>query len=96
MVIICQSESFMLLQKTASLQFCLCWRKTTDIELQQSEYEFVAFMVTKQQMADFFVKALGPYTQLYLTHINQDGTDSPAVYLDNFSSPNTPTISLNL
>lgn len=35
----------------------------------------------------FSSKANGPYTQLYLTHIDENGQDSPAVLLHNFSSP---------
>jgi len=33
----------------------------------------------------FSTKALSPYTQFFLTHINSDGTDSPPVYLEKFS-----------
>jgi pentatricopeptide repeat protein len=34
----------------------------------------------------FSSKANGPYTQLYLTHIDEDGNDSPAVLLERFTS----------
>lgn len=36
----------------------------------------------------FSSKAQGPYTQLHLTHIDDQGNDSPAICLERFSSPN--------
>jgi len=35
----------------------------------------------------FSSKANGPYTQLFLTHIDDDGNDSPPVLLERFTSP---------
>ena len=35
----------------------------------------------------FSSKVNGPYTQLFLTHIDEDGNDSPAVLLERFTSP---------
>jgi Tol biopolymer transport system component len=35
----------------------------------------------------FASKARGPYTQLYLTHIDEQGRDTPAVELERFSIP---------
>jgi tetratricopeptide (TPR) repeat protein len=35
----------------------------------------------------FASKAQSPYTQLYLTHIDEQGESSPALWLDGFSSP---------
>jgi Flp pilus assembly protein TadD len=34
----------------------------------------------------FSSKAAGPFTQLWLTHIDADGTDSPAVFLEHFTA----------
>lgn len=31
----------------------------------------------------FSSKARSPYTQMYLTHIDSDGDDSPAIQIDN-------------
>lgn len=36
----------------------------------------------------FASKANGPFTQLYLTHIDENGDDSPAVLLESFMFPN--------
>ncbi len=36
----------------------------------------------------FSSKARSPYTQMYLTHINADGNDSPAILIDNATAAN--------
>jgi tetratricopeptide (TPR) repeat protein len=36
----------------------------------------------------FSSKARSPYTQMYLTHIDQDGNDSPAILVDNTTAAN--------
>ncbi len=36
----------------------------------------------------FSSKARSPYTQMYLTHIDQDGNDSPAILIDNATASN--------
>jgi hypothetical protein len=36
----------------------------------------------------FSSKARSPYTQMYLTHIDPDGTDSPAILIDNATAAN--------
>jgi hypothetical protein len=36
----------------------------------------------------FSSKARSPYTQMYLTHIGEDGSDSPAVLIENATAPN--------
>jgi Flp pilus assembly protein TadD len=36
----------------------------------------------------FSSKSRGPYTRMFLTHVDQDGTDSPAIYIDNPTAAN--------
>ncbi len=36
----------------------------------------------------FSSKSRGPYTRMYLTHIDIDGNDSPAIYIDNAAAAN--------
>ena len=36
----------------------------------------------------FSSKARSPYTQMYLTHIDTDGNDSPAILIDNATAAN--------
>jgi len=36
----------------------------------------------------FSSKARSPYTQMYLTHIDADGNDSPAILIDNATAAN--------
>lgn len=36
----------------------------------------------------FSSKSRGPYTRMYLTHVDEDGNDSPAIYIDNVAAAN--------
>jgi Flp pilus assembly protein TadD len=36
----------------------------------------------------FSSKSRGPYTRMYLTHIDEEGNDSPAIYIDNVAAAN--------
>ena len=36
----------------------------------------------------FSSKSRGPYTRMFLTHVDPDGTDSPAIYIDNPTAAN--------
>ena len=36
----------------------------------------------------FSSKSRGPYTRMYLTHIDEEGNDSPAIYIDNVAASN--------
>jgi Tfp pilus assembly protein PilF len=36
----------------------------------------------------FSSKSRGPYTRMYLTHIDENGNDSPAIYIDNVAAAN--------
>ncbi len=36
----------------------------------------------------FSSKSRSPYTQMYLTHIDRDGNDSPAILIDNATAAN--------
>ena len=36
----------------------------------------------------FSSKSRGPYTRMYLTHIDEQGNDSPAIYIDNVAAAN--------
>ena len=40
--------------------------------------EFVAQLFAQRALAGFFLEGGSPYTQMYLTHIDADGNDSPA------------------
>ena len=39
-----------------------------------------------QDRAEFASKASGPYTQLWVTHVDSEGNDAPPVLLDRFSA----------
>lgn len=36
----------------------------------------------------FSSKSRGPYTRMYLTHVDEDGNDSPAIYIENVAAAN--------
>lgn len=85
-MVFCQAESFMLLQKDSKLMIMpagggeprLMTCNTDNMNSWHSWSPDSKWLV-------FATKERGPYTQLFLTHINDDGTDSPPVQLEKFS-----------
>ncbi len=51
-------------------------------------HEFLAQLLSQRAMAGVFLQGRSPYTQMYLTHIDPDGTDSPAILVDNATAAN--------
>jgi tetratricopeptide (TPR) repeat protein len=85
-VVFCQAESFMLLQKDSKLAIVsLKGGKARVLNCNSQNMNSWHSWSPNGKWLIFASKALGPYTQLFLTHINDDGTDTPPVYLDNFS-----------
>ncbi len=84
----CQAESFMLLQKDSKLAIVpLSGGKTRILKCNSENMNSWHSWSPNSKWVIYSSKALGPYTQLFLTHINADGTDTPPVYLDKFSFP---------
>ena len=84
----CQAESFMLLQKDSKLAIVpLSGGKTSILKCNSENMNSWHSWSPNSKWVIYSSKALGPYTQLFLTHINADGTDTPPVYLDKFSFP---------
>ncbi len=87
-LIFCQAESFMLLQKDSKLVL-----KPMDegpariLEHNTPNMNSWHSWSPNSKWLVFSSKTFGPYTQLFLTHINDDGTNTPPVYLDRFSFP---------
>ncbi len=85
-LVFCRAESFMLLQKDSKL-FILpteggeARQMTCNTNNMNSWHSWSP----NSKWLVFSTKALNPYTQLFLTHINEDGTDSPPVHLEKFS-----------
>lgn len=85
-LVFCQAESFMLLQRDSRLvikpmeggEARILDHNTGNMNSWHSWSPNSKWLV-------FSSKAFGPYTQLFLTHINNDGTNTPPVYLDRFT-----------
>jgi hypothetical protein len=56
--------------------------------LQHAPHEFVAQLFAQRPLAGVFVQGRSPYTQMYLTHIDRDGNDSPPILIDNATAAN--------
>lgn len=85
-MVFCRAESFMLLQKDSKLFIMpaeggephLMSCNTDNMNSWHSWSPNSKWLV-------FATKALSPYTQLFLTHVDDNGMDAPPVYLHNFS-----------
>lgn len=85
-VVFCQSENFMLLQPDSKLYIMparggearLMNCNTSNMNSWHSWSPNGKWLV-------FSSKERGPYTQLYLTHIDEEGNDSPPVFLENLA-----------
>ena len=54
----------------------------------QQADEFVAQLLAQWALDGFFVEGAFGFTQMYLTHIDADGNDSPAILIDNATAAN--------
>ncbi len=85
-VVFCQAENFMLLQPDSKLYIMpagggkprLMTCNTGNMNSWHSWSPNSKWLV-------FSSKTKGPYTQLYLTHIDENGNDSPPVFLENLT-----------
>lgn len=82
----CQAESFMLLQKDSKL-FIVPAKGGTPRQMTCNTSNMNSWhsWSPNSKWLVFATKQLSPYTQLFLTHIDENGNDSPPVYLENFS-----------
>jgi len=88
-IVFTQSENFMLLQKDSKLviipaeggepRVMNC--NTNNMNSWHSWSPNGKWLV-------FATKDQGPYTQLYMTHIDENGNDSPPIWLEHFDMPN--------
>jgi Flp pilus assembly protein TadD len=89
-IVFCQSDSFMLLQPDSTLYIMPSGGGTP----RKMRCNFPGKMNSWHSWSPngkwlvFASKAGGPFTQLWLTHIDADGRDSPAVLLEHFTAAN--------
>ena len=89
-IVFCQADSYMLLQKD-SLMYIVPAQggqpKLMRCNHKDNMNSWHSFSPNSKWMV-FASKLNGPYTQLWLTHIDPSGIDSPSVLLENFISEN--------
>ena len=85
-LVFCRAESFMLLQKDSKLFITpAAGGEVREMTCNTDNMNSWHSWSPNSKWLVFATKAFGPYTQLFLTHINADGSDSPPIYLKNFS-----------
>ncbi len=83
-----QAENFMLLQPDSRLYIMPAnGGKPRKMECNMSNMNSWHSWSPNSKWLVFSSKEQGPYTQLYLTHINENGSDSPPVLLENLRYP---------
>ncbi len=87
-LVFCQADSFMLLQPDANL-FILPAAGGTPRKLRANRDSMNSWhsWSSNSRWLVFSSKINGPYTQLFLTHIDAEGNDSPPVLLEQFTAP---------
>lgn len=88
-LVFCQAESFMLLQKDSKLNIIpVEGGKARQMSCNTSNMNSWHSWSPNSKWLVFSTKEFSPFTQLFLTHINEDGTDSPPVFLEKFAFDN--------
>jgi Flp pilus assembly protein TadD len=87
-IIFCKAKSYMLLQPDSELYIIpaeggVARRLRYNTARMNSWHSWSS----NSRWLVFSSKVNGPYTQLFLTHIDEDGNDSPPVLLERFTSP---------
>ncbi len=87
-IVFCQADNFMLLQPDSTLYIMPVEggtprRMNCNLSLMNSWHSWSP----NGRWLIFASKHRGPYTQLYMTHIDENGNDTPAILLENFMLP---------
>ena len=87
-MVFCKAKNFMLLQPDSKL-FILPSQGGTPREMTANTAEMNSWhsWSPNGRWLVFSSKQGGPYTRLFLTHVDEDGRDSPPVLLENFVDP---------
>lgn len=85
-VVFCQAKNFMLLQRDSKLFIMPAAGGTPRLmKCNTGEMNSWHSWSPNSRWLVFSSKNRGPYTQLYLTHIDENGNDSPPVFLENLA-----------
>nr|WP_321357348.1 tetratricopeptide repeat protein [uncultured Draconibacterium sp.] len=85
-LVFCQAESFMLLQKDSKLNIVPAnGGEARELTCNSDNMNSWHSWSPNSKWLVYSSKQGGPYTQLYLTHIDENGLDTPPVFLENFS-----------
>lgn len=88
-VVFTQAESFMLLQKDSKLHIVpAAGGESRVLNCNSDNMNSWHSWSPNSKWLVYASKANGPLTQLYLTHIDENGNDSPPVLLERFMTPN--------
>lgn len=88
-IVYTQAESFMFLQKDSKLWIIPAeGGEPRMLNCNQDKLNSWHSWSPNSKWLVFSTKKFGAYTQLFLTHIDENGNDSPPVFLDNFSFDN--------
>lgn len=88
-VVFCQAENFMLLQPDSKLYIMPASGGTPRLmNCNTKNMNSWHSWSPDSKWIVFSSKSRGPYTQLYLTHIDENGNDSPPVFLENMAFDN--------
>ncbi|MFM8410908.1 MAG: tetratricopeptide repeat protein [Alphaproteobacteria bacterium] len=87
-IVFCKSKSYMLLQPDSELWIVPArGGKARKLAHNTPRMNSWHSWSSNSRWLVFSSKANGPYTQLFLTHVDEDGNDSPPVLLERFTSP---------
>ena len=87
-IVYCQAKSFMLLQPDSKLYILPAGGgKPRLMQCNTNLMNSWHSWSSNSRWLVFASKGNSPYTQLYLTHVDEQGNDAPAVVLDNLTSP---------
>jgi len=87
-IVFCKADSYMLLRPDSEL-YIIPAEGGTARRLRYNTARMNSWhsWSSNSRWLVFSSKVNGPYTQLFLTHIDEDGNDSPPVLLERFTSP---------
>jgi tetratricopeptide (TPR) repeat protein len=85
-IVFCKAENFMLLQRDSKLFIMPAGGGTPRLmKCNTDKMNSWHSWSPNSKWLVFSSKTRGPYTQLYLTHIDENGNDSPPVFLENMA-----------